>query len=129
MLELIHRLDYIPLSISQAAAFISRKMPRATISTYLEDLKKSDQDMAELPMVLSESATESHRERKRPNSIVETWQLPFQYVRKVKPSVARFLSLMSLFDRQEIPEKLLAGQYNEKDVRISLTPEASMYCM
>jgi hypothetical protein len=36
-----------------------------------------------------------------------TWQVSFEHIRKERPLAARLLSLMSLFDRQGIPEDLL----------------------
>ncbi|KAF1953480.1 TPR-like protein [Byssothecium circinans] len=111
-LPLVEALEFIPLAISQAAAYISRRAPRVTISSYIDDLEKSDRQMAQL---LSEDATESHRERQRSNSIMTTWHISFQHVRHLRPSAARLLSLMSLFDRQRIPETILLGQYEDED--------------
>jgi hypothetical protein len=39
-------------------------------------------------------------------------------VRETNPSAARLLSLMCLFDRQGIPEALLAGQYGEETIAV-----------
>ncbi|KAF2133626.1 TPR-like protein [Dothidotthia symphoricarpi CBS 119687] len=109
--QLVKALDYIPLAISQAAAFISLNYPRVTIPKYLESLAKPNQDTERL---LEESVHESNRSVHRSNSIVKTWQLSFQYVRETHPSAARLLSLMCLFDRQGIPEALLTDQYGEE---------------
>lgn len=38
---------------------------------------------------------------------IVTWQISFDHIRQTKPSAAQLLSLMSLFDRQGIPEKLI----------------------
>lgn len=116
MRTLVRALDYMPLAISQAAAYISNKSPRVTISSYLRELKTSNEESTGL---LDENMTESHRERERSNSIVATWQVSFQYVRQTKPSAARLLSLMCLFDRQGIPEALLTAQYGEEVTKSS----------
>ncbi|KAF2133627.1 TPR-like protein [Dothidotthia symphoricarpi CBS 119687] len=106
---LIETLGYIPLPISQAAANISRRS--LPITEYLKELRDSDERSASL---LDESTPELRRDARRSNSIVATWSVTFEYVRKTAPSAARLLSLMCLFDRQDIPEALLQGQYGEE---------------
>jgi hypothetical protein len=41
---LVEALDYMPLTIAQAAAYIDQRAPRATVSRYLQDLRKGDWD-------------------------------------------------------------------------------------
>jgi len=41
---LVEALDYMPLAITQAAAYISQRAPRATVSRYLQDLRNGDRD-------------------------------------------------------------------------------------
>jgi tetratricopeptide (TPR) repeat protein len=115
LIELVEALGHMPLAISQAAAYISQRTPRETIKTYLERLKKGDEEADKL---LGTDVREAGRDRQRTNSIMSTWHITFQYVRKHKPSAARLLSLMCLFDRQRIPEALLEEEYTE-DVVLS----------
>ncbi|PVI04842.1 hypothetical protein DM02DRAFT_651280 [Periconia macrospinosa] len=110
-LELVKLLGYMPLAISQAAAYISQRAPLVTVSSYIEDLKKGNQNTTKL---LSSSMTESHREIRRSHSIIATWHLTFEYVRGFHPSAARLLSLMCLFYWQEIRKSLLVGNYEEE---------------
>jgi tetratricopeptide (TPR) repeat protein len=110
LVELVAALDYMPLAISQAAAYISKRTPRDTVKSYLERLKKGDEEAEKL---LGTDMREAGRDRERTNSIVATWHITFQYVREHKPSAARLLSLMCLFDRQRIAEALLEEQYTE----------------
>lgn len=110
LVELVGALDYMPLAISQAAAYISKRTPRDTVKSYLERLKKGDEEAEKL---LGTDMREAGRDRQRTNSIVATWHITFQYVREHKPSAARLLSLMCLFDRQRIAEALLEEQYTE----------------
>lgn len=49
------------------------------------------------------------------NSVVVTWQVSFERIRDERPSAARLLSLMSLFDRQGIPRDPLPGYYGPND--------------
>jgi tetratricopeptide (TPR) repeat protein len=111
MVELVETLDYMPLAITQAGGMINKCSPRLTIPSYIAEFKTSDD--AERTKLLDSSIAEPGRDRERTNSIVATWHITFQYVRKTKPSAARLLSLMCMFDRQRIPETLLIGQYGE----------------
>jgi len=109
---LVKELDYMPLAITQAAAYINQRAPRATVSRYLEDLRKGDQDRAKL---LNTDIGDFRRDGAASNSIIATWQISFEYIRGARPSATRLLSLMSLFDPQGIPESLLDGRYEEND--------------
>lgn len=106
---LVETLGYVPLAVSQAAANISRRS--LPIPAYLEELRKNSEASASL---LDDSLPQLHRESSRSNSIVATWKVTFEYVRRTTPSAARLLSLMCLFDRQDIPETLLKGKYGEE---------------
>lgn len=110
--ELLQTLDYMPLAITQAAAYISQRAPRTTVSRYLQDLR-GDKERASL---LKMDVGDSRRDGRASNSIIATWQISFEHIRQNKPSAARLLSLMSLFDRQGIPESLLNHCYQEDDV-------------
>lgn len=109
--RLVQALDYMPLAISQAGAFINHRAPRITISRYFDILSRSDQDRASL---LNRDMGDIRRDPSASNSIITTWQISFEHIRKQRPSAARLLSLMSLFDRQGAPEWVLR-RYNKKD--------------
>ncbi|RYP51053.1 hypothetical protein DL768_003553 [Monosporascus sp. mg162] len=107
---LVEALDYMPLAIAQAAAYISQRAPRATVSRYLQDLRRGDRDRAKL---LNMDIGDSRRDGTASNSIIATWQISFEHIRRDRPSAMRLLSLMSLFDRQGIPDSLLDGRYHD----------------
>jgi tetratricopeptide (TPR) repeat protein len=106
----VEALDYMPLAIAQAAAYIGQRAPRATVLRYLQDLRKGDQDRAKL---LEMDIEDSRRDGTASNSIIATWQISFEHILSARPSATRLLSLMSLFDRQGIPESLLGGRYQK----------------
>jgi tetratricopeptide (TPR) repeat protein len=106
--ELVQALDRMPLAITQAAAFIVQRAPRMTIARYLDELDKSDRGRAKL---LKQDVGDSRRDGRASNSIIATWQISFEHIRRAAPAAARLLSLMSLFDRQGIPESLLRDRY------------------
>ncbi|OSS43186.1 hypothetical protein B5807_12172, partial [Epicoccum nigrum] len=106
--ELVQALDRMPLAITQAAAYIAQRSPRTSVARYLDDVRRSDRDRARL---LKKDVGDSRRDGRASNSIIATWQISFDHIRQEVPAAARLLSLMSLFDRQGIPESLLRDQY------------------
>ncbi|KAJ4352524.1 uncharacterized protein N0V89_007873 [Didymosphaeria variabile] len=117
--ELIHALDSMPLALTQAAAFIKQRKPRMSISKYTEQIRRSDDNRAWL---LEKDVGDIRRDSRASNSIMATWHISFEYIRQKWPTAARLLSLMSLFDRQGIPESLLQGRYaRRKDDDADLT--------
>jgi hypothetical protein len=108
MKQLVETVDYIPLAITHAAAYISRRS--LPIPEYLQELGSKDERDTN---ALEDEIPQLRRSAGRSNSIIKTWKITFEYVRKAMPSAARLLSLMCLFDRQDIPEALLQGRYSE----------------
>ncbi|KAL9023934.1 MAG: hypothetical protein Q9196_006874, partial [Gyalolechia fulgens] len=102
--ELAEALDFMPLAIAQAAAYISQRAPRYSVQRYLEDFRQSDRKRTSL---LDYEGGQLRRDWEAKNSIIITWQISFEHIRQSRPSAADLLSLMSFFDRQGIPEVLL----------------------
>jgi tetratricopeptide (TPR) repeat protein len=113
LISLVRSLDGMPLAITQAAAYINQRAPRMTTSKYLEELGRSDTDRAKL---LQRDLGDPRRDGRASNSIITTWHVSFMYIRQARASAARLLALMSLFDREAIPEYLLYGYREESDV-------------
>jgi hypothetical protein len=107
---LVDALDYMPLAITQAAAYISQRAPRVSVSTYLQNFQEGERDRSEL---LNNEMGDLRRDGRSSNSIIATWQISFEHIRRTLPSASQLLSLMSLSDRQGIPESLLAGRYQD----------------
>ncbi|KXJ84605.1 P-loop containing nucleoside triphosphate hydrolase protein, partial [Microdochium bolleyi] len=101
---LAQALEYIPLAITQAAAYIARRWPRISCSTYLEDFRKSEKKKKSL---LDRDLGDLRRDGTAANSVVVTWQITFEQIHKERRSAADLLSLMSFFDPQGIPEWVL----------------------
>lgn len=99
--KLVHELDYLPLAISQAAAYLEEN-EYYTIIEYLEALKTDDSEE-----FLQEELHDTRRDQDSFNSIFKTWKLSFDQIRAQKPMAADLLSMMSIFDRQSIPKALL----------------------
>jgi tetratricopeptide (TPR) repeat protein len=102
--ELVGALDFMPLAIVQAAAYIMQRAPRCSVQQYLEDFRNSNSRKTSL---LNHEAGHLRRDWGAKNSIITTWQISFDYICEVRLSAADLLSLMSFFDRQGIPETLI----------------------
>jgi tetratricopeptide (TPR) repeat protein len=101
--DLLRALDYIPLAITQAAAYINRRA-RMTVSGYLDEFCRNDKKKENL---LNRDAGDLRRDDSALNSVVTTWQISFERIREERPSAADLLSLMSFFNPQGIPESIL----------------------
>jgi tetratricopeptide (TPR) repeat protein len=112
--ELLEAFDYMPLAITQAAAYIRQRAPRMSVKRYLDEFRKSERDQGRLLKDLSDP----RRDSRASNSIITTWRTSFEHIQAHMPTAARLLSLMCLFGRQGIPETLLDGHYagEEDDV-------------
>ncbi len=99
---LLKSLGYIPLAITQAAAFVRHY--DISLRDYSVALNESDLNLQDY---LSEELQDPRREIGYPNSIFRTWMLSFNQIRKQSPRAADMLSLMALLDRQGIPKSLI----------------------
>ncbi|KAF2181395.1 hypothetical protein K469DRAFT_262846 [Zopfia rhizophila CBS 207.26] len=105
--ELATALEYMPLALVQAAAYIRNRAPRCSVRQYLEEYRRSDRRKTSL---LNQEAGHLRRDVEAKNSIIITWQISFDHIRSTRQSAADLLSLMSFFDRQGIHEALLRNQ-------------------
>lgn len=101
--ELATALEYMPLALVQAAAYIQKRAPDYSVQRYLEEFRRSNRRKTSLP-----DQEEGHlrRDGEAENSII-TWQISFEHIQSTRRSAANLLSLMSFFDRQGIPKALL----------------------
>ena len=112
-------LEFMPLAIVQAAAYIAQRTPRYSVQQYLKDFQKSDRKKTSL---LNHEGGHLRRDWEAKSSIITTWQISFDYIRQVRPSAADLLSLMSFFDRQGIPDTLVRSIDTEQnDEKVGMT--------
>ena len=103
--ELLRNLDYLPLAIKQATAYINAKKMPAT--TYLEVLNKTEHDMVEL---LREGFVSSNQaQRKSQTAVLTTWLISFKQIQKSNRDAANLLYFISHIEPKGIPESLLPG--------------------
>ena len=110
--NLVSLLEFMPLAIVQAAAYIAQKAPRCSVRQYMEKFRTSDKEKTSL---LDYEGGHLRRDWEASSSIIITWQLSFDHMRQTRPSAADLLSFMSFFDRQGIPEALIQSQYRMGD--------------
>ncbi len=102
--KLAETLEFMPLAIVQAVAYMAYRRPRRTVQQYLQEFEKSERKRIRL---LEHEAGHPHRDWEAKNSILITWQISFDYIQQSRKSAADLLSVMSFFDRQGIPEYVL----------------------
>jgi tetratricopeptide (TPR) repeat protein len=124
--RLARELDYMPLALTQAAAYICQREGRCSIEQYLGKIRECDISGSS---VLDINARDLRRDREANNSIMLTWQISFNHIREVRSSASDLLSLMSFFDRQAIPEALLqakgSGQAEGEEEGLMIDGKAS----
>ncbi|KAB5581159.1 hypothetical protein GE09DRAFT_1168377 [Coniochaeta sp. 2T2.1] len=103
LLVLSSRLEYLPLALVQAAAFIQENS--ISVSEYLRLLGQSDQQLVDL---LSGEFETAGRDSETSRAVTETWILSFEQIQRQNAFAGELLSLMSLFDRLAIPSVFLS---------------------
>ena len=100
--RLLQTLDFLPLAITQATAFLAEN--EFSIAEYLEILQKDDSEMKEF---LATDIYDPGRDSDLSNSILQTWKVSFDQIRTQQPLAAEILSLMAVLDRQAISDRVL----------------------
>jgi hypothetical protein len=109
-------LDFMPLAISQAAAYIQQRGTLSSVKQYLAKLDKKDQSKRS---ILDENFKDHRRDPEAHSAIMATWQISFEHLRRERQSATDLLSLMCFCDRQAIPSVLL--QTLESDEKSNTT--------
>ncbi|KAJ5894136.1 hypothetical protein N7495_005827 [Penicillium taxi] len=92
-------------SITQAAAYIANRLPLVTVSTYLQFFHESKSKRTRL--LQTEDSADLQRDSSIRYAVITTWQQLFEQIRHERPAATDLLALMSMFDRQGIPEDLV----------------------
>ncbi|KAF2676434.1 putative kinesin [Lentithecium fluviatile CBS 122367] len=114
--KLVAALEYMPLAIVQAAAYISEKAPRCSVVKYLDEFSRSERKRTSL---LNHDKGQLRRDWEAKSSIIVTWQISFEHILQTRPSAADLLSLMSFFDRQGIPESVLRSRAVQRGAQLN----------
>lgn len=112
-LELVNLLDRLPLAITQASAFIS--MRKTSISQYVKYIREN----AAIPL---EDMGDIRRDPTMRHSVILTWQISFNQIKKENGPAAELLSLMSVLERQSIPQILVRCEQNDMSFDNAIAP-------
>ncbi|KAK3935041.1 hypothetical protein QBC46DRAFT_398461 [Diplogelasinospora grovesii] len=93
--NLVQALDFVPLAISQAAAYIQARAPRSSAEKYVAEFRESARKKSRL---LEYDGGDLRRDGGASNAVLTTWQISFDHIRSKRRSAADLLSLMSFFD-------------------------------
>ncbi|MCJ1418783.1 hypothetical protein MMC32_005134 [Xylographa parallela] len=114
-IALIETLERLPLAITQAAAYISVRGKIMTIAKYTAYVRQNEG-------ILFADMGDLRRDPSVPNSVLISWQMSFDQIRRTHPRAAELLSLASVLDRQNIPGFLFDKNENRLDFEDALAP-------
>ncbi|KAK5655883.1 hypothetical protein OQA88_5422 [Cercophora sp. LCS_1] len=100
--ELLSALTYLPLAITQAAAYLSTN--QIPTREYLELLRSTNQGTANL---LSQEFYDNTRYPGSQNAVATTWLVSFEQIRKSNADAAKVLSFLACIEPKAIPRSIL----------------------
>lgn len=80
--KLVVALEYMPLAIVQAAAYISQKSPRYSVQRYLEQFMSNGRIKKTLPTY---DGGKHEQDEEVENPVIVTWQISFSYIHQARP--------------------------------------------
>ncbi|KAK4443369.1 short-chain dehydrogenase [Podospora aff. communis PSN243] len=110
VLDLLEELEYIPLAITQAVAFILKR--GKTIPQYLKLYQKNDSNRTRM---LAFEFADHGRQAASMESVAKTWSVSFDWLRNNNVPAADLLCLISFFQHNGIPQRLLRGAASIED--------------
>ncbi|KAH7303377.1 P-loop containing nucleoside triphosphate hydrolase protein [Stachybotrys elegans] len=102
MTELLRRLTYLPLAISQAAAYMKRS--KTPVSKYLSFLHNADKEAISL---LSREFPDRTRYSESRHAVAMTWLISFEQIQKHDEIAAELLSFLSQIEPRAVPQSML----------------------
>ncbi|EMC91910.1 hypothetical protein BAUCODRAFT_79185 [Baudoinia panamericana UAMH 10762] len=100
--KLLHELEYLPLAITQAAAYIN--CHAVSLVEYLECMQSTEQDLV---YMLSQEMGDSTRYQQSKHAVATTWLVSFTQIVEKHPDAADLLRFMSCIEWRAIPASLL----------------------
>ncbi|KAI2956395.1 hypothetical protein CBS147324_10941 [Aspergillus niger] len=109
-LKLLEQLAFLPLAITQAAAYINENS--ISLSDYLQLLQDQEPHVIEL---LSEDFGDEMRYRDIQNPIALTWFISFQQIQQLNKLAADYLSFFACINPRDIPQSILPHPISNKN--------------
>ncbi|KAK4172659.1 putative kinesin light chain, partial [Triangularia setosa] len=101
-MALLAELDWLPLAVSQAAAYMGRTA--TPIDEYLSKLKRRINRW----QLLSETEFDRHRRQYVSNSVMQTWDISIEHIRQENQMAYNIFHSLAFVDSQNIPFELVA---------------------
>ncbi|KAJ5169056.1 uncharacterized protein N7482_004650 [Penicillium canariense] len=108
--QLLEELNYLPLAITQAAAYMNTA--DISISKYRKLLRSPPEDVIRL---MSRRFHDSTRYRGSQNAVATTWLISFQQIQKTDNIAAKLLAFISCIEPKAIPQDLLPDFGSEEE--------------
>ncbi|KAF5865336.1 hypothetical protein ETB97_004547 [Aspergillus alliaceus] len=108
VINLLTELEYLPLAITQAAAYINTN--KSSISEYLRLLKKTEDDAVAL---MSTDFGDTTRYQNLTNAVAKTWIITFNKILECDMLAAGLLAFISCIEWRAIPYSILPAAYPE----------------
>ena len=118
--DLVQALEHLPLAITHASAYISCRVGRETISTYLKLFRANEEN--QIHLLNNTEIRDLRRDSSLQHPVMTTWQMCFDQIRETRPKAADLLALMSMFDRQSVSEDLLLDGQDRMEFEDSIAP-------
>jgi hypothetical protein len=112
-IALLQQLDFLPLAIIQAAAYINEN--DISISEYMKLLLEQETYTNEL---LSEDFGHTGQDKDIQNPMATTWLISFQQIQLLNQLAADYLSFMACINPQDIPQSLLPQATPRKKIEV-----------
>ncbi|EFX01267.1 kinesin light chain [Grosmannia clavigera kw1407] len=103
--ELLQELEYLPLAISQAMAYI--KQLNLSAAEYLKLLRRTNTDRLDL---LGKEIPDSIRYKESRHAVATTWLVSFDHLQKASPGAVSLLEFLSQIQPKAIPWSLLPNE-------------------
>ncbi|VUC23865.1 unnamed protein product [Clonostachys rosea] len=110
--QLLKELSYLPLGITQAAAYLNRNS-NISVGRYLELLRGAEIEKAQ---ILSRGFHDQRRYAGLSNDIMSTWLVSFSQIAKEDPFSFKLLSFMACVEPRAIPKIILPIGGSEEEM-------------
>uniref|UniRef100_A0A8H7NI32 NB-ARC domain-containing protein n=1 Tax=Bionectria ochroleuca TaxID=29856 RepID=A0A8H7NI32_BIOOC len=113
-IDLLTYLTFLPLAITQAAAYLNQT--RAPLRTYLSLLQNAENDTR----VLEREFRDNTRYRGSQNAVGTTWIVSFCQIQKSDQLAIKLLSFMSCIEPKAIPQSILPDDAEPYDLECAI---------
>lgn len=118
VVKLLDDLDYLPLAIKQATAYMNEN--GLTITEYLDVLQNTEDDMVELLRSEFRDDTRYMQSEQCQNAVATTLVISFRQIREIDPFAAHLLSFMACIEPKAIPQSVLPQPETKQQLASSI---------